>query len=84
MATDNISKETVKRIWDNDSGRCFEIAQDADGLGLVQIRHYSTGILVGPPDSEMVMTRDEFEAFLDAGTEFLDAFDNDDNRRSKT
>ena len=35
------SKEAVYEIWDDDSGDHWEVGQDRDALGLVEIRFFS-------------------------------------------
>ena len=32
--------ETVKQIWDDDSGNRIEVGPDRDALGLIEIREY--------------------------------------------
>lgn len=33
-----ISTDTITRIWNDDTGQRMEVGEDADGLGLVEIR----------------------------------------------
>lgn len=35
--------ETVKEIWHNKDGTCFEVGPDRDGLGLIEIRLRESG-----------------------------------------
>jgi len=51
----NVTVETISRIWIEESGECYEVKQDDDGLNLVQINYYSEGVYSKAPDTTMVL-----------------------------
>jgi hypothetical protein len=39
----NVSVETVIRIWDDDHGYRWEVAEDGDAMGMVSIKYIEDG-----------------------------------------
>lgn len=63
MAKDHkITTDTIFRIWNEQTGMCYEVMPDEDGVGLVQINVYSEGVRGKTPDTTILMLPEEAEA----------------------
>ena len=63
MAKDyTITTDTLFRVWNEQTGACYEVMPDGDGVGLVQINVYSEGVHGKTPDTTVFMMPEEAEA----------------------
>lgn len=63
MAKDyTITTDTIFRVWNEQTGMCYEVMPDEDGVGLVQVNVYSEGVRGKTPETTVLMMPEEAEA----------------------
>jgi len=57
-----ITVDQIARVWNEQTGMCYEVKPDDDALGMIQINVYSAGVRGSTPDIEIILMPEEAEA----------------------